>query len=107
METKRAKYPFDEQMIQAQQRKIRTDKAVIGSGKFLYSDIVNHANNEDGFCNLRNRHFSKEYNVHMDTISRWLTSLEKAGYIERETIRDQETKEITERRIYILEPKEM
>lgn len=96
-----------EKMINWQLRKVKEDPNVIGRGRYLFEKIVELTGWGQHSCTARNRYFAETYKVHIDTISRWLTSLEKAGYIQRETIRDPKTKEIIKRDIYLVKPKDM
>ncbi len=85
--------------------KLKTDKNVIRSARQLYRDLFN-LSQEKGYCFATNRYLAEEYGVAKETISRWVSSLKKQGYIDTEEIRD-EYKRIIERRIYILKPKDM
>lgn len=65
----------------------------------MYGEI-NSLTNKMGYCFATNKYFASLYNVNTHTVSRWISHLEKIGYIYIELIRDKR-KEIRERRIYI------
>lgn len=56
--------------------------------------------NKEGYCFASNRYFANLYDVIPGTISRWISHLEKLGFIRQELIRD-DKKQIIERRIFI------
>jgi CTP-dependent riboflavin kinase len=79
---------------------IRYDKAIPVGAKFLYSDILDLIN-QDGFCVAGDKYFMNTCQSSQATIQRWLTYLEKNGYIDRTVKYKDGTKEIEERRIRI------
>ncbi len=93
------------EMFNWQISKLKSDKQVIRSAKQLYRDLYN-LSKEKGYCFATNRYLAEEYAVAKETISRWVSSLKKFGYIDIEEIRDK-YKRVIERRIYILKPKDM
>lgn len=79
---------------------IRYDKDLTPNAKLLYGEITALAN-EKGYCWANNGYFAKLYGVSKETVSRWITNLEKKGYIATKVIYKEGTKEIKERRIYM------
>lgn len=65
----------------------------------LYSEIT-ALSNKDGYCRASNGYFAKLYEVDNGTISRWISTLEECGYLEREIIYHEGTKQVKERRLY-------
>ena len=78
---------------------VRYDTRLAPAEKLLYGELT-ALSNKDGFCYAKNRYFAALYNVAVGTVSRWLSNLQKFGYIVIEIIRNNK-KEIVERRIYI------
>lgn len=68
--------------------------------KLLYGEITALCN-EKGFCWASNSYFETLYGVDRSTIIRWLNSLEKNGFIKREIVYKEGTKEIDKRVITI------
>ena len=60
---------------------IRYDKRLSSSQKLLYAEIT-ALSNQSGYCWASNKYFSELYNVNKNTISSWISSLCKHGYIE-------------------------
>lgn len=67
--------------------------------RLLYGEITSLAGKE-GYCFATNRYFAELYHVIPGTISRWISHLEKLGFIRTEIITDDKN-QIIERRIYI------
>lgn len=67
--------------------------------RLLYGEITSLLNKE-GYCFASNRYFAELYNVIPGTISRWISHLEKLGFIKVILIRN-DKKQIIQRRIYI------
>ncbi|WP_456086185.1 helix-turn-helix domain-containing protein [Ligilactobacillus animalis] len=65
----------------------------------LYSEIT-ALSNKDGYCHASNGYFAKLYDVDSGTISRWISLLEECGYLQREIIYHEGTKQVKERRLY-------
>lgn len=80
---------------------VRYDSDLKAQEKLLYGEITALANRY-GYCYARNKYLAELYDVSVETISRWISKLEKHGYINTEIIRN-ENKMIIERRIYILD----
>lgn len=80
---------------------VRYDTKLKAAEKLMYGEITS-LTNRMGYCFANNKYFANLYNVSLSTISRWISNLAKLKYIEVELIRN-EKKEITERRIYVLD----
>ena len=78
---------------------VRYDTNLKASEKLLYGEITS-LTNKKGFCYAKNKYFANLYECDPHTVSRWISHLEKLGYIQIELIRDKRN-EIKERRIYI------
>ena len=59
---------------------VRYDETLCANAKLMYGEISALAN-ERGYCWASNAYFAKLYNKSKDSISRWISDLEKAGYI--------------------------
>lgn len=79
---------------------VRYDDNLIPSAKLLYGEITALCN-EKGFCWAGDGYFAEQYGVGKATIQKWLRSLEKAGYINREVKYREGTREIEHRYITI------
>ena len=79
---------------------VRYDKNIPANAKLLYGEITALANDK-GYCWASNSYFAELYEVSKETISRWISKLEKSGYVNVQIIFKENTKEIIERRIYI------
>ncbi len=80
---------------------VRYDTNLKYAEKLLYGEIAALAN-ENGYCYAQNKYFADLYNVTAVSVSRWISHLQKLGYIETEVIRN-ENKEIVSRNIYIVD----
>lgn len=78
---------------------VRYDEKLIPNAKLLYGEIT-ALSNDKGYCWATNSYFANLYGVTTKTISNWLSSLEKQGYIYREVERD-EKKVVTSRKIFL------
>lgn len=67
--------------------------------RLLYGEITALLTKE-GYCFATNRYFSDLFGVIPGTVSRWISHLEKLGFIKVELIRN-EKKEIIQRKIFI------
>lgn len=78
---------------------VRYSKELKASEKLLYGEIT-ALSNKHGYCYAQNRYFANLYNVSIETVSRWISNLQKFGFIQIEINRN-ENKEIISRYIYI------
>lgn len=81
---------------------VRYDKNLTASAKLLYAEITS-LTHKTGYCYATNEYFAELYGVNQNTVREWLVQLEKAGYINREIVYKENTKEVSERRIRISE----
>lgn len=81
---------------------VRSDKRLTADMMILYSDITALCT-KHGYCWAKNSYFVELHNVSENTISRWLQTLEKCGYIARKLIYRDGTKMVQQRRIYLRE----
>ena len=82
---------------------IRYNKNLKPMEKIMYSELT-ALSNKNGYCNATNSYFAELYEVSKNTVSLWISDLEKAGYIKTKLIYEAGTKNIKERRIYISDP---
>ena len=75
---------------------VRYDEKLSSGAKILYGEITALCN-EKGFCWASNSYFAELYSVRSKTVSRWVKSLTKAGYISAEVEREKGN----QRRIYL------
>jgi hypothetical protein len=75
---------------------VRYDKDLAPNAKLLYGEITALCN-EKGFCWAGNTYFSELYSKDKSTIARWLQQLEYKGYITREVIYKEGSREIEHR----------
>ena len=80
---------------------VRYDKGLKANEKLLYGEITCLANAK-GYCYAGNAYFANLYDVDKTTVSRWVSNLEKCGYIKTQLIKGDDN-QIVERRIYIAE----
>ncbi len=64
---------------------VRYDKSLKPNAKLLYGEITALTNRE-GFCWATNEYFAALYEVENETISRWISQLRNAGYIDVELL---------------------
>lgn len=76
---------------------VRYDERLKPSEKLLYSEIT-ALSNKYGYCTATNSYFSKLYRADKSTVSRWVSHLEKCGYVQVEQTRN--GKQIVQRKIY-------
>ena len=67
--------------------------------RLLYGEIT-ALTGKEGYCFATNKYFSDLYGVIPGTISRWISHLERLGFIKVDIIKN-EKQQIIERRIYI------
>lgn len=80
---------------------VRYSKKLKANEKLLYAEITS-LSNKNGYCYAQNRYFANLYNVSIETVSRWLSHLQKLGFIKIEVKRN-ENKEVIARYIYIVD----
>ena len=76
------------------------DQRLEDSGKILYG-LLFAKTAGFGYCVPKNRELAYFMNLSVRSISHLLATLEFLGYIERTVIKDTETNEVLERRIYL------
>lgn len=79
---------------------VRYDNNIKASSKLMYGEIV-ALSNKCGYCTATNSYFAKLYGVSNRSVSGWINELVEQGYIKSEMIKDEETLEIQERRLYL------
>ena len=79
---------------------VRLDKRLLPFERILFSDILSLANKK-GYCFATNAYFSKTYGVSTVSISTWISSLVKYGYLRRVYDYKDNTKMIERRKLYI------
>lgn len=82
---------------------VRYDDRLSGKAALLYGEITALASAE-GYCWASNSYFAELYHVQPATIRNWIKDLEDCGHIRREELRDPETNELIQRRIWIVNP---
>jgi len=75
---------------------VRYDENLNPNAKLLYGEITALCN-ERGFCWAGNSYFAKLYNKDKSTVARWIRELEGNGYITREVIYKEGSREIESR----------
>lgn len=81
--------------------KVRYDKELMANAKLLYSEITALCN-EKGICWAGNEYFANLYGVSKETISRWISQLNKKGYIYITFFYKKDSKEIDKRIISLV-----
>ncbi|BBF41974.1 hypothetical protein lbkm_0654 [Lachnospiraceae bacterium KM106-2] len=81
---------------------IRYDNRLNANAKLLYGEITALCN-EKGYCWATNDYFAKLYDVSKQSISSWLSRLENTGYIKRNIVYRDGTKEILNRYISLFD----
>ena len=80
---------------------VRYSEELKPAEKLLYGEITALAN-KNGYCFAQNRYFAKLYHVSHETVSRWISHLQKLGFIQVEIVKN-DKKEIVARNIYIID----
>lgn len=80
---------------------VRYDKNINANAKLLYGEITALCN-EKGYCWATNEYFAELYGVSKVSISNWISSLERNGYITREIVYKEGSKEILNRYLSIV-----
>lgn len=81
---------------------VRYDKDLTPNAKLLYGEITALCN-ERGHCWAENEYFSNLYGVSKTSISKWINSLVKKGYVSSEITYKEGTKEIDKRYLTIVQ----
>lgn len=81
--------------------KVRYDNRLKPNEKLLYAEIT-ALTNKTGKCFASNSYFAKLYDVTTQSISNWISNLVKYGYVNREIIYKEGSKEILNRYITII-----
>ena len=79
---------------------VRYDKNLKANAKLLYGEITALAN-EKGFCWSTNNYFAQLYDVSKVSVSKWVSDLEKGGYISLEMVYKTGTNQIEQRKILL------
>lgn len=82
---------------------VRYDKTLPPNAKLLYGEIT-ALTNEKGYCWAANTYFADLYSVTKQTISVWISALEKAGHIRTRLVYRDGTKAIANRQIFLATP---
>ena len=80
---------------------VRYDKNIVPNAKLLYAEITALCN-KNSYCWASNNYFSELYGVSKGTVSSWISSLVKAGYISVDLKYKEGKKEIESRHIRLL-----
>ena len=67
---------------------VRYSKELKANEKLLYGEITS-LSNKNGYCYAQNRYFADLYGVSIETVSRWLSNLQKCGFIQIEVKRNE------------------
>lgn len=79
---------------------VRYDKNITPNAKLLYAEITALCNDK-GYCWAGNAYFAELYGVTKTSISNWISSLQKNGYVDVQLIYKENSKEIQSRHISI------
>ena len=79
---------------------VRYDTRLNPNAKLLYGEITALCN-EKGYCWATNEYFAKLYKVSKTSISNWISSLAKYGYISSQIKYKENSKQIESRQIYL------
>jgi hypothetical protein len=79
---------------------IRYEKKLNPNAKLLYSEIST-LSNKKGYCFATNSYFAQLFKVTNNSISRWISNLESAGYIKSKIIYSEKNKGVIQRQIYL------
>lgn len=83
--------------------RVRYDEDLRPNAKLLYAEIQALADSS-GYCWATNEYLAKLYGLAARTVSDLISKLAQKGYIEVEVLRDEETHEVLERRIWVDKP---
>lgn len=80
---------------------VRYDDELTPNAKLLYGEIT-ALSNKEGYCYASNTYFAELYKVSNRTIIRMINNLVNKGYLEKMNIYKKGTKEILQRRLYLV-----
>lgn len=80
---------------------VRYDFDLKDKAKLLYAEITSLANSQ-GYCWATNKYFGELYNISSETVSRLIKDLINKGYLKSEFIYKGNSREIQQRRLYLL-----
>lgn len=78
---------------------VRYSEDLAPNSKLLYAEI-SALTNKSGKCFAQNSYFAKLYNVEKETVSRWISQLEKFGFVKTKVIRNK-NKQVEKRYIFV------
>lgn len=84
---------------------VRYDSELPANAKLLYGEITALCN-QNGYCWASNDYFAKLYKCEIRTIQRWLSKLNKRGYISVKLIHKENSKEVEKRYISLVSTSE-
>lgn len=79
---------------------VRYHKDLKPSEKLMYAEIT-ALSNAYGYCWAENKYFAELYDAHKSTVSKWISNLEKLGFIKVELEYIQGSKQVSRRLIYV------
>lgn len=79
---------------------VRYDKDLKPNEKLIYGEISSLCN-KSGYCYATNEYFAKLYDVHKNTISTWISHLQKKHYIESKILYKKDLKTIEKRILFL------
>jgi DNA-binding Lrp family transcriptional regulator len=83
---------------------VRYDKSLKDKAKLLYGEITALCNDK-GYCWASNTYFADLYDISRETVSRLIKNLVDSGYLINKIIYHDNSKEIKERRLYVVDTK--
>ncbi len=78
------------------------DKELKDKAKLLYGEISSLCCKE-GYCWATNNYFAERYGTTKETISKLISHLNQKGYVNVVLIKDEDTNQVIQRRIYIMQ----
>jgi DNA-binding transcriptional ArsR family regulator len=82
---------------------VRYDRSLSPNAKLLYGEIT-ALSNKEGYCWASNSYFANLYGVDKSSVSHWIKSLAKAGYVRIELVYAEGKPNVERRKIYIADP---
>ena len=80
---------------------VRYSEKLSPNSKLLYGEIT-CLTNKEGYCWAQNQYFADLYKVHKKTVSKWISELEKAGFVKSKVKRNKS--KVVEKRILKITP---